>query len=229
MIPAGPRYIVTRSLFLIAVLAAALSAWSFHKKNQRKQDLVRQLRAITTDPSFFRQFDPEEARRSLVRTVGLIAEATLLGLPADEVVSRAMGTEKDWLDGGDTTTEDLPLRERLIRDCLRINYENFVKLGYTPDATTLDETRQGRLPPIPAGPHAGAKPEIHPLIRPDLSPGIDRVLANLEIRPPAAKTDGRPSDIETAAARKLARDLADAGVIEESARDRILQAQGSPR
>lgn len=226
MIPAGPRYIVTRSIFLIALLAAGLSAWSYFKKNQRRDDLVRQLRTITTDPSFFRQFDAEEARKSLVRGVGLIAEATLLGLPADEVVNRAMGTEKDWLDAGDTTTEDLPLRERLIRDCLRVNYENFIKIGYSADAGTLDEARQGRLPPIPIGPHAGAKAEIQTLIRPDLSPGIDRVLPNLEIRPPTAKTDGRPSDIETAAARKLARDLADAAVIEEAARDRILQGLG---
>ena len=58
------------------------------------------------------------------------------------------------------------------------------------------------------------------IIDPSLSPGIDKVMANLEIRPPKAK--GLPmSDVEIAAAKQLAASLALAGVIEESAERRI--------
>lgn len=223
MIPAGPRYILTRSAFVVAALVATLFAWSFFKKVERRDDLIRQLQSITTDSSFFRQFDAEDARKSLVRAVGIIAEAGLLGIPADEVIDRGLGIKREFFASA-APTDEVPVRDQLIRACLRGNYENFVKLGYRPDAVTLEETRQGSLPSIPSGPHAGKKPEIHALIRQELSPGIDRVLANLEIRPPVENAASKPGDIEIALVKRLAHDLADAGVLEEAARDRIVLA-----
>ncbi|MEO7098555.1 MAG: hypothetical protein ABI162_04280, partial [Luteolibacter sp.] len=84
-----------------------------------------------------------------------------------------------------------------------------------------ESMKAGELPPIPSGPEAGNHPEIGTLIDPSLSPGMERVIANLEIRP--ARTTTKASDVEIAAAKELARDLSDAKIIEESARDRILQ------
>jgi hypothetical protein len=74
---------------------------------------------------------------------------------------------------------------------------------------------------------AGKKPVIANLIDPAVSPGIDKVIANLEIRPPQAESRV-PSDIEIAAAKQLARDLADAKIIEEPVRDRIIEKLSSP-
>nr|MCU0780433.1 hypothetical protein [Akkermansiaceae bacterium] len=79
----------------------------------------------------------------------------------------------------------------------------------------------GVLPPIPSGPHRGQRPELVMLIPPELSPGIDRVMANLEIRPPRDGVAPR-TDTEIALARQLAHDLAMAGVIEDAALERIL-------
>ena len=87
--------------------------------------------------------------------------------------------------------------------------------------------KEGGLPAIPGGPEAGQKPEIATLIDPAVSPGIDKVIANLEIRPPHAESS-IPSDVEIAAAKQLARDLADAKVIEEPVRDRIIGKLAPP-
>ena len=104
---------------------------------------------------------------------------------------------------------------------LRTNYENFLKLGYKAEFHTLDAMRSGELPPIPAGPQSGRQPEIATLISSTISPGMEKVIANLEIRPPQGDAQ-KPTDIQIAAAKQLARDLSDARIIEEPVRDRIL-------
>ena len=138
-----------------------------------------------------------------------------------------MGIKPKFFDN-DAEREEPPAREKIIRSCLRTNYENFLKLGYKPDFHTLDAMKNGELPPIPAGgPHSGRKPEIANLINPAISPGMEKVIANLEIRPP--QTDNqKPTDIQIAAAKQLARDLSDARIIEESVRDRILDGLSKP-
>ena len=57
--------------------------------------------------------------------------------------------------------------------------------------------------------------------------GIEKVLANFEIRPPQA--DGqKPTDIQIAAAKQLARDLAEARVIEEPVGKKIIDELSKP-
>ena len=56
---------------------------------------------------------------------------------------------------------------------------------------------------------------------------MEKVIANLEIRPPPTDAQ-KPTDIEVAAAKQLARDLRDARLIEEPVRDRILQGLSKP-
>ena len=83
--------------------------------------------------------------------------------------------------------------------------------------------KEGKLPPVRTGPQAGSKAEVGTIIDPVLSPGLDKVMANLEIRPPREK--GRKmSDVEIATAKQLAQDLSSAGIIEESARKRIIES-----
>ncbi len=218
----SPRYIITRAIFLIVALIAVLSAVSFIKKKQRQSAILAELKSLSSDSAFFQQFYAEDAKKSLVRAIALIAEANQLGIPPDQSIDRGLGIEVPSFFAETKETEPTP-REKIIRTSLRANYENFLKLGYKADFHTLAAMKRGALPPIPNGPEAGKNPVVAPLIDAAISPGIDKVIANLEIRPPSA--EGRTlSDIETATAKQLARDLEEANLIEEPVRDRILKA-----
>lgn len=223
----SPRYILSRAAFLVAALVVVLYGYSFVKKYQRKAAIFTELESITSDSSFFQQFYAEDARKSLARAIGLIAEATTLGVEPNTSIDRSLGIEPKFFEN-EYEQEDIPAREEIIRSCLRGNYENFLKLGYTADFHTLDSLKTGVFPPIPSGPQSGRKPEIANLIPPALSPGMDKVIANLEIRPPQSE-DHKPTDIELAAAKQLARDLASAHIIEEPVRDRILAGLAPPK
>jgi hypothetical protein len=223
----SPSYIITRALFLVTVLVAALFAFGQFRKLREQSAIVTGLELLMSDSSFFQQFHADDARKTLVRAVGLIARANEIGLPPDKAINRGLGVKKEFFSTDDR--EDPPVREQIIRNCLRGNYDNFLKLGYTADFHTLESMRRGELPVIPSGPQSGRKPEISHLIDPALSPGMEKVVANLEIRPPR-EGKAQASDIEIASARQLVRDLANARIIEEAARDRILDAMpASPR
>jgi hypothetical protein len=222
----SPRYIITRVVFLIAAIFVVLTGISFVKKKQRQSAIIAELKSISSDSSFFKQFYPEDAQKSLVRAVALIAEANQLGIPPEKAIDRGLGIEEVFFST-DTNPYEPTAREKIIRNSLGSNYENFLKLGYKADFHTLDAMREGKLPILTEGPLAGKKPTIATLIDPAVSPGIDKVIANLEIRPPQTESHV-PTDIEIAAAKQLARDLADAKIIEEPVRDRIIAKLSQP-
>jgi hypothetical protein len=222
----SPRYILTRAIFLIAAIFAILSGFNFVKKKQRQTAIIAELKSISSDSSFFKQFYPVDAQKALVRAVALIAEANQLGIPPEKAIDRGLGIEEVFFDSNTNPYEPTP-REKIIRSSLGSNYENFLKLGFKADFHTLGAMREGKLPVLPDGPLAGKNPMIANLIDPSISPGIDKVIANLEIRPPQTEAHV-PTDIEIAAAKQLARDLADAKIIEEPARDRILEKLAAP-
>jgi hypothetical protein len=223
----SPSYILSRSVFVIILLVVGLTASSYYKKNRRQAAIIEELQAISSDSSFYQQFYATDARKSLLKAVGLIAEANTLGITPETAIRRGLGLKQGMFDH-EVVREDLPIRAQLIRDCLRANYASFRKLGYQPDTATLSALKAGELPQIPSGPHAGARPVVASLIDPQIAPGLDKVIANLEIRPPPEE-DVKPNDIEIAAAKRLARELEDAGIIEETACDRILkQLSGQP-
>jgi hypothetical protein len=218
----SPSYIITRALFIIALIVAVLMGFGYVKKKQRQSAIFTELQSITSDSSFFRQFHEEDAHKTLARAIGLIAEASMIGVTPDVAIDRGLGIKAKFFEGG-PDVDEAPTREKIIRSSLRGNYENFLKLGYNTDFQTVSSLKNGELPPIPSGPHAGRRPEIHTLISSEISPGMEKVIANLEIRPPQP-ADRKPTAIEIAAARQLARDLSYAFIIEEAARDRILEA-----
>jgi hypothetical protein len=198
----SPRYIITRAVFFIALLVAGLFTYSFIKKQRRQAALTAELQVITSDSSFFQQFYAEEARKTLVRAIGLMAEANFLGMPPEESINSALGVKQEFFSS-DSGREEPPAREKIIRNCLRGNYDNFLKFGYTADFRTLEAMREGNLPPIPSGPHSGRKPEVASLVDASLLPGIEKVVANLEIRPPADEKR-KPGEIEIASAKDAA-------------------------
>lgn len=207
------RYILSRAIFLIVVLVTVIYGASYVKKYQRKSAIVSELKLLCSDSSYFNQFYEEDARKSLLKAVALVAEANQLGMPPDKSIDGGLGIKnKYFAEDGDR--DEPPIRQSLIRTNLRANYQNFLKLGYQPDFQTLTTLREGTLPTIPDGPQAGQKAEVTPLIASSYSPGIEKVIANLEIRPPGS-TGRALTDIELAAAKQLARDLASANIIEE--------------
>jgi hypothetical protein len=223
----SPSYILSRAVLLVTVLVAVVCGYSFVKKKQHQAAITAELESITSDSSFFQQFYADDARKTLIRAIGLIAEANALGIAPDDTITRGLGIKAEFL-ASDARHEEPPTRQKIIRTCLRANYENFLKLGYVADFHTLAAMRNGELPPIPAGPQYGQKPVIASLISPAISPGMDKVIANLELRPPQPDAHA-PSAIQIAAAKQLANDLSEALLIEESARDRILEAlSGKP-
>lgn len=216
----SPRYILTRAAFFITALVVVLYCFSYYKKWQRRAAIVSELRSLASDSSYFHQFYAEEAKKSIIRAIGLIAEADQLGVPPEIAIKRSQGIETK-LFAEDTDGEALPLKEQIIMANLRANYENFRKLGYKPDFKTISEMRSGNLPPIPSGPQTGKKAIVATLIDSSISAGMEKVLANLEIRPPQDDNHVM-TDIEIAAAKRLASDLSDAKIIEEPVRDKII-------
>ena len=154
----SPRYILTRAAFIIAAMVAVLFVWGFIKKKQRQNAITAELQSITSDSSFFQQFYPEAARKSLVRAIGLIAEANTLGLSPDTAIDRGLGIKEKFFEN-ELEEYDIPIREKIIRTSLRSNYENFLKLGFKADFHTIAAMKAGELPAIPSGPQAGRKPE----------------------------------------------------------------------
>lgn len=222
----SPAYLLSRAAYAIGLLVVILYASGFVKKHRRQSAIIAELESITSDSSFYQQFYAADAQKSLVRAVGLIAEANALGIPPDTAISRGMGLKREFF-ANESRREQPPVRERIIRNCLRGNYENFLKFGYKADSGTLATMRSGELPVIPAGPQLGRKPVIANLIDPAISPGLEKVIPNLVIRPPATD-EAKPTDIEIAAAKHLARDLAEGNFIEESVCDRILRGLSEP-
>lgn len=224
----SPRYIITRAIFFFGAIFVVLYGISFTKKWQRKSAILADLKSITSDSSYFQQFYAADAQKNLIRAVGLMAEANQLGVPPEKSIDRAFGLGKEYYKFDDKVEEPKP-REKIIRTSLSNNYENFRKLGYKPDFQTLSSMREGVLPLIPDGPQAGQKPVIATLISPELSPGLDKVIANLEIRPPG-RENSPPTDIEIAAAKGLANDLAEASIIEETVAHKIVASlSGTPK
>ncbi len=222
----SPRYILSRAFFLIATVVVVLSCVSFYKKKQRQAAILADLKSLSSDSSFFQQFYAEDAQKSLVRAVALIAEANGLGIAPESAIDRALGIETKSFFAEEKPAEPTN-RQEIIRTNLRANYENFLKLGYTADFHTLQAMKDGTLPPIPSGPEAGKKPVVGTFISATISPGIEKVMANLEIRPPQA--DGRTlTDLETASAKLLAHSLAEAKLIENPIRDKIIKALSTP-
>jgi hypothetical protein len=214
------RYILTRALSIIALLVALLYGYGYFKKHQRKSAVVSELRQICGESSFFRQFSAEDARKTLIRAIGLLAEADSLGMDIDSAIDGGLGVRTEWFEN-ELDEDDTPLKEQIIRASLRANYDNFIKLGFKPEFNTFKPMMDGELAAIPTGNFAGRKPVIETLIPEIASPGIEKVLANLELSPPDSR-DKPVTDIRIAAAKQLARDLSDAGLIEVAARDRII-------
>ncbi|MES2996831.1 MAG: hypothetical protein V4733_08480 [Verrucomicrobiota bacterium] len=221
------KTVITRSLLVIALLIAGVYGMNFYKKHTRKSAIVSELRLLTTDSSFYRQFYAEDASKTLIRCIGLIGEAKSLGMEPSQAIDRALNVEKKYF-GQEDPMKDASSSVGLIRSTLMNNFDNALKLGYKMDFRTVSAMKKGELPPIPSGPHSGDAAEVMAIIDPTLSPGIEKVVSNLAIRPPGTSKQPR-SDVDSAAAKQLTRQLLDAEVIERDVAKRITNALSPER
>lgn len=90
------RYILTRAAAVILAIVVALYAVSYVKKRNKQAATVVELKSLSSDSSFFRQFYAEDARKNLIWAVGLIAEANDLGLSPDTTINRGLGIEDKY-------------------------------------------------------------------------------------------------------------------------------------
>jgi len=215
------RYVITRTVSVLAVLIALIYGYGLFKKHERKSACIDELNKICGESSYFRQFSADDAHKTLIRAIGLLAEAEALGVSPDEAIKSALGMKREWFVE-DQKEDEIPLAKQIIRASLRANFENFSKLGFKADGNTIRLMKAGELPAIPSGVMAGRKPIIKTLIPAQASPGIEKVLANLELAPPDA-ADRPLTDIQVAAAKQLARDLFSARIIEQPVRDKIIE------
>ncbi len=214
---------VLRLLFvIIALLVGGSVAMKQYRIYQQKAELVELVRELTSEASFYRQFDRAGAEKVLLRSVAAVEDARQLGLPPKELFDRVY--EREEKDRYDYRSADhYPVAEQLVRRTLDHAHRAADDLGIL-KSQHLKDLRDGAMPRTSAG-----KPVILPLVDPDISAGLEKIVPNLEIHPPGTDPAKRRLDaIEIAAARELARDLADADLIEESVSDRILERYKTP-
>ena len=214
------RYILFRAISVILVVVVVLYGVSFIKKKNRRDAIVAELREISSESAYFSQFSAEDAEKSMIKAVGLVAEAKNTGMDPEDAIKRSLGIKVKYFQMEDD--KDGPnVRQGIIINSLKTNYENFLKFGYEADFHTLESMEEGKLPPVRKGARAGMKPEIDYIIDPALSPGIDKVMANLLIQPSRSdKTE--LTDVEIAVAKNLVTKLSNGDVIDRVAEKRIL-------
>jgi hypothetical protein len=216
----NPFSIVTRVVLLLAILLGGLKLMTLWNQKRHIDSLIADMRVMASEASYFNQFDADEATRTLVRLTGLMWRAEAAGLPPAQVLDRLFGTEPGMFES--TRNEPEPPRQRLIRENLAHNRDALRKLGYPAGRETFDSLDEGILPILREGPFAGGRPVVHRVIDPAHSPGLDRLLVNFEIRPPG---DSAPQDdLAITRARRLVRELGNAGLLDHDAVERIIKA-----
>ncbi len=208
--------ILRHTLVALILLTLALVGFKQYKRYSDKQRLVAGMRTDISDASFYRSLSAEETRRTFLRSIARIERAAKLGLEPpvffDIVFDRK---DHNKLALGDDT--GYPTREKLVRTSLQRAHQHARQLGLLDRPEHLYDLEAGEIPPIES------KPVIGTLIDPALSPGLEKVVPNLELRAAPRGPDHKPTDLETAAARELIRDLSDANLIEAGAAQRLLE------
>ena len=212
-----PRVATTLKLAIFAILAlVALSFGSKHyKKFNRKAALVDEMRTLVSEASFYRSLTEADARAVLLKGVAKIEEAKLLGMEPTAYFDRVFKREASKDDASDEF-EDYPAREKLARETLLRAHQHAVQLKLVETPEARKELEEGKLPDVTP------KPVLTFLIDPAISPGLEKVVPNLDLLPGDLKKDA-PTDLDIAVARNLAMDLYSSQIIDREAEKRITE------
>jgi hypothetical protein len=210
-----PRAVTTLKLAAFAIIAlVAFSVISKHyKRYHRKEALATEMRTLVSDPSFYRSPTVENAHAVLLRGISVIDKAKAVGLEPSAFFDKVFRRDKPKKVINDEF-EEYPAREKLARDTMLRAYQHAEQLGLLARPEYREVLAKGRIPDVVP------TPKLACIIDPALSPGMEKIVPNLELRLPSAAASG-PSDLEIAAAKSLASDLYSARVIEHDAESRI--------
>lgn len=208
--------ILRHAVVVIILLVLALIGFKQYQRHAEKRRLVAEMRTDISDASFYRSLSAEEARRTFLRSIARIDRAARLGLEPPVFFDRVFD-RKERNKIAISEDSGYPTREKLVRTSLQRAHQHARQLGLLDREEYLQDLEQGEIPPVEP------KPVIGALIDPALSPGLEKVVPNFELRPAPKGPDYKPTDLEIAAARELIRDLADANLIEDAAAKRLLE------
>lgn len=214
------------SAVTIVLLVVGLKLWGKQRVEKR---VVSELRGLASPSSSFEQLYAADAARSLYQSMEALYRGTSkLGKEPGEILTEVFhgkGEAALFKDRGPGNDEQyIDPRETLIREGLLRNYQHCINLGVFTSAENLARLANGDPPEILSGPATGRTAEIGHVIDPSLSPGLEKLIPNMLIIPPAdPKNAVRPTDIEITKAKAHATLLARAQLIERDAEERILK------
>jgi hypothetical protein len=185
-----------------------------HKRETRKDEIVADMRGLVSEASFYRAISEKDARTTFLRGIALLYDAKQLGMEPAAVFNRVFEREdKDKSASGDEF-EDYPSREKLARESLTRAYQHAEQLGLLAGPEEVAALRQGELPSTPV------RTAIICVIDPAISPGLEKVVPNFELRPFDNK-NAAPNDTDIAAARNLATALVSSQIIDRETEEKI--------
>ena len=218
-----------RYLFMAAVtiviLIVGMKLWGRQKTDRL---IVHELRVLANETSSFEQIYSQDAQAALYKSMFFLHLAdSKLNKDPGEVIQKVFHGKGDGAlfptpEVGHTYTDP---RETLIREGLLRNYQHCLSLGIFEETDGLNALKEGKTPRIFSGPAVGSLVVIRNIINSDISPGIEKLIPNMVISPPAleGEEDGKPTDLEITQAKTLASLLSHARLIERDALDRIVE------
>jgi hypothetical protein len=188
----------------------------YHKRETRKDEIVSDMRGLVSEASFYRAMTEKDARSTFLRGIALLEDAKQLGMDPVDVFNGVFKPEDRKKDSIGNEFEDYPTREKLARETLTRAYEHAKQLGLLAGKQEVSALRQGELPAT------SVRTAIICLIDPAVSPGLEKVVANFELRPSDNK-NATLNDTDIATARNLASDLASSQIIDRETETKIHQ------
>jgi hypothetical protein len=184
-------------------------------RNKKTEKLAAEMRTLVSDTNFYQSPTAEAAHATLYKGIALLVDAKKLGLEPGDYFKEVFPHDKKDKVGLDDDYEDYPALEKLARDTYERAYHKAELFGMLDTPAKVNELREGKMPDdvIP-------KPVVACIIDPQLSPGMEKIVPNLDLRPAGTKQT-EPTDLETAIAKNLCSDLYSARKITSEADSRI--------
>jgi hypothetical protein len=206
---------IKQGVILLLIASLALFGIKSCRKFQQKRQVMIELSDHMNASAAYEQFYTVTAHENLIQAMYQMHLGAELGMTPLEILNKVNEREKEMFET--QKEKNIPIREALIRDALLSNYDNCLKLGIFDDPTNLTELSYGELPTITKGPAKGQFAVIHHIISSSILPGVDKLLPNMIIGPPA-ENDRTSSDtqFDKARAKLLAQSLSRAYLIETS-------------
>lgn len=199
----------------IVLFFAFIYGSKHYKKFARKEALVQEMRVAISDASFYRSLEPKDAHATFLKAIAMVDEANTLGMVPTAYFDLVFKRDDDLKTQLGDDYEDYPARERLVRETLLRGYQHALQFSLLDEPGKRALLARGELP------EGDPEPMIANIIDPAVSPGMEKIVPNLELRP-AKAAGAAPTDLEVAAAKELASELSAANVIEYEAEKRIV-------